>query len=143
MPGPAGVPRADIIALLAEGHSDRYIGRTLNTATKRVRKIRAELGLPKSERKPALTPQQKWATFTHPIDGGHLAWTGPRRDGTPVLKCSGQDYSARRISFQLAHDREPVGRLKAGCDWPPCVAPQHVEDQVMRQQYRRIFGSAA
>lgn len=142
MPGPQGASRTDIIALLQEGHSDRYIGRTLNTATRRVRKIRAELGLPRTFRPATLTVEQKWRTFTRPADGGHLEWTGPRHDGTPVLKSSGQDYSARRIAFQLAHEREPVGRLKAGCDWPPCVAPEHVEDQVMRHQYQVIFGRA-
>lgn len=144
MPGPEGAPRADIIALLAEGHSDRYIARTLNAATKRIRKIRADLQLPRARRKATITADQKWATFTRPTEGGHLAWTGHHRAGqTPMFMLHGHNYSARRIAFRIAHGREPQGRVRAGCGWPPCVAPDHVEDAAMRAQYAAIFGGAA
>jgi hypothetical protein len=140
MPGPQGVPRAEIIALLREGHSDRYIARTLRTATKRVAKIRAEFDLPRVE-PVGLSLEQRWATFTQPAAGGHLAWTGYLREGTcPVLKYRGEDYTARRVAFLIGRQREPEGRVLAGCDWPPCVAPQHVEDARMRNQYTAIFG---
>lgn len=144
MPGPAGVPRADIIALLREGHSDRYIGRTLRTNPKRVGRIRAEAELPRAETVSTVTLNQKWATFTQPTPDGHLAWTGYLRQGTcPVLKYRGEHYTARRVAFLIAHKREPVGRVLAGCDWPPCVHPNHVEDQAMRNQYTQIFGEAS
>jgi hypothetical protein len=147
MPGPIGVPRAAIVALLQEGHSDRYIGRTLRTATRRVGRIRTELELPRTYRKPTLTVEQKWRTFTKPITGGHLEWTGHRREGlTPMFMLAGHNYSARRVAFKIAHGREPVGRVLPGCDYQRCVAPEHVEDQPMREalrtQYQAIFGAA-
>lgn len=144
MPGPAGVPRHEIIALLQEGHSDRHIGRLLHTNPKRAAQLRRELELPAADRKAALTLEQTWATFTERTEEGHLAWTGYHREGTcPVLKYRGNDYTARRIAFRIAHQQEPVGRVLAGCEWPPCVDPRHVEDQQMRDQYTAIFGEAA
>lgn len=144
MPGPAGVPRHEIIALLQEGHSDRYIGRVLHTNPKRVGRLRTELNLPPADRKAALTLEQTWQAFTRRTEDGHLAWTGYHRERTcPVLKYRGVDYTARRIAFRIAHQQEPVGRVLAGCGWAPCVDPQHVEDQTMRNKYTAIFGEAA
>lgn len=144
MPGPQGVPTAAIIALLIEGHSDRYIGRTLHTNPKRVGRIRSGLDIPRPAPTETITLEQKWATFTRPADDGHLAWTGYLREGTcPVLKHRGEDYTARKVAFQIAHGRAPEGRVLAGCGWPPCVAPAHVEDARMRAEYAAIFGGAA
>jgi hypothetical protein len=144
MPGPHGVPRADIIRLLAEGHSDRYIGRTLHTNPKRVGRIRAEQGLPHVKPVSTVTVEQKWATFTQPTTDGHLAWTGYLREGTcPVLKHQGEDYTARKVAFRIANGREPEGRVKAGCGWPPCVAPAHMEDARLRALYAAVLGAAA
>jgi hypothetical protein len=147
-PRSVGPSRADIIALLQEGHSDRYIARALSTATRRVSRIRSELGLPKSKRKPSLTLEQKWRTFTKPTTGGHLEWTGSLRDGTtPVFMYCGHNYMGRRLAFRIANQREPVGRVLPGCGYVSCVAPEHVEDQPMREalrtQYTAIFGAAA
>ena len=148
MPGPHGVPRADIIALLREGHSDREIGRRLRTNPKRVGRIRAELDLPQYQPTQVLTLEQAWSAQTRPLDGGHMAWTGYHREGTcPVLKHRGVDYTARQVAFVIAHGRQPVGRVLAGCGWRECVAPDHVEDQPMRARLRHqvaaIFGRAA
>lgn len=144
MPGPQGVPRSAILTLLAEGHSDRYIGRALRTNPKRVSRIRAEADIPRPKPVSTITLEQKWATFTRPTDDGHLAWTGYLREGScPVLKHRGEDYTARKVAFQIAHGRPPEGRVLAGCGWPPCVAPEHMEDAVMRAQYAAIFGRAA
>jgi hypothetical protein len=143
MPGPHGVPRADIIALLAEGHSDRYIGRTLHTNPKRVGRIRNEYGLPRIA-PVGLSLEQKWATHTQPRDGGHLAWTGSLRGGTfPVLAYRGGHYAARQIAFRMKHGRDPVGRVLAGCGWRPCVAPDHVEDARLRALYAAVLGDVA
>lgn len=141
MPGPVGVPRADIIALLAEGHSDRYIGRTLRTNPKRVGRIRAELDLPRIA-PVGLSLEQAWATRTEPRDGGHLAWTGSLREGTfPVFAHRGGHYGARQIAFRMKHDRAPVGRILAGCGWQPCVAPDHMEDAHLRALYATVLGA--
>ncbi|CAL9348661.1 hypothetical protein SUDANB1_00415 [Streptomyces sp. enrichment culture] len=144
MPGPIGVPRAAIVELLQEGHSDRYIGRTLSTATRRVGQIRAELQLPRTFRPAVLSIEEKWRTFTRPVPGGHLEWTGHHRGGsTPMFMLRGVNYSARRVAFRAANGRDPQGRVKAGCDYRGCVAPEHMEDARMRAQYQAIFGEAS
>jgi hypothetical protein len=146
MPGPVGVPRADIIALLGEGHSDREIGRRLHTNPKRVQRIRAEFQLPRIKRPATVTVEQKWRTLTTSATGDHLAWTGHLRGATPMFMHHGHNYSARRVAFRIATGCEPVGRVKAGCGWPPCVAPEHATDEPMRRAdalYGRIFGSTA
>src|SRR6266540_3846129 len=114
MPGPAGIPRADIIALLAEGHSDRHIGRALRTNKKRVGHIRAELDLPQYEYV-GLTLEQKWATRARSVSGGHMRWDGALRGGMPNLVHKQRNHSARRVAFQIGHHREPVGRVLPGC----------------------------
>lgn len=149
MPGPAGVPRADIIPLLREGLSDRAIGRALHTNPKRVGRIRRELGLPEAARGTTLTREQAWATHTQPAgpDGEHLVWTGYHRAGTfPVLKYRSIDWSARRIAFEIEHGRPPVGRVLPDCDVPRCIRPACTTDEPMRQSdalYEQIFGAAA
>jgi hypothetical protein len=147
-PGPAGVPRADIVTLIREGHSDREIGRRLHTNPKRVGRIRSELGIPKAARGTTITREQAWAAFVQPVTGGHMRWTGSVREKTcPVLKHAGTDYTARRIAFEIGHGRTPVGRVLPGCDYPGCVAPQHTTDQPMRAQLdaqvAAIFGDIA
>ncbi|MDN3244106.1 hypothetical protein [Streptomyces sp. ZSW22] len=144
--GPAWVPRAEIVALLQEGHSNRYIGRTLRTNPLRVARIRAELGLPKVELR-VLPLEEAWRARTRPVDGGHLQWTGTYREGTPVLTHAGQHYTAYRVAFGFVNDREPVGRIYPGCGVARCVEPTHLEDRTIRQtlstQFNAIFGSAA
>ncbi|MET8694774.1 hypothetical protein ABZV65_19775 [Streptomyces bauhiniae] len=146
MPGPAGVPRADIIALLQEGRSDRYIAAALHTSNKRVRRIRHDLELPEATRATTITLEQAWKARTVDADNGHLAWAGAYREGFPTLKHNGVNHTARRIAFTIAHAREPVGRVLAGCGQPTCVHPRHVTDQPMREalntQYQQIFGAA-
>lgn len=148
MPGPRGVPRTDIIALLREGHSNTEIARRLHTDKHRVATIRQELGIPRWEPTTALTLKQAWSARTEHLDGGHMRWTGYLREGTcPVFRHRDVDYAARRVAFLIAHGREPQGRVLPGCGWQPCVAPEHVEDQPMRArlntQVAAIFGGAA
>lgn len=144
MPGPRGVPRTDILALIQEGHSDRYIGRALHTNPKRAGRIRREEGIPHAERKQTLTLEQKWATYAKPVARGHMRWTGAVRGCTPNLVHQHRNYSARRIAFRIGHGREPVGRVLPGCGAPWCIAPNHATDEVVRRAdaiYNRIFGS--
>jgi hypothetical protein len=138
---PPPASRADIVALLAEGHTDRYIVQALHTSQKRVARIRAEYQLPRAKRN-VLTVEQAWTARTQPTPDGHLAWTGGVREGVPVFKHDGEEYSARRVAYRIANGREPEGRVKAGCGWGPCVKPEHVEDARMRTQYNAIFGTA-
>ncbi|MFD0052991.1 hypothetical protein ACFVHR_04605 [Streptomyces sp. NPDC127168] len=134
MPGPPGVPRADIIPLLQQGLSNRAIGARLHTNPKRVAGIRHDLGLPEAVRTTTLTLEQTWATFTKPAGDGHLVWTGYLREGTcPVLKYRSVDYAARRVAFEIGHGRPPVGRVLWGCEHRGCVAPAHTTDGPMRR----------
>ncbi|MEU8968081.1 helix-turn-helix domain-containing protein [Streptomyces monashensis] len=147
MPGPKGVPRAAIVALLGEGLSDKRIARILHVSPMRVSRTRRELDLPRFERT-VTAVEQSWTDRTRPTDVGHLAWAGFWREGVhPVLKHQGTEYSARRLAFRLANGREPEGHVMAGCGWTPCVRPEHVEDQPMRDalrsQFTAIFGDAA
>ncbi|MER5750678.1 hypothetical protein [Streptomyces sp. NPDC002088] len=147
MPGPQGAPRADIIRLLAAGYPDRAIGRELRTATKRIRRIRAELQLPPA-RANVLTLEQKWATYALATDDGHLEWVGPRGTaGTPIVCHGNRRHQARAIAFRQQYRRDPVGQVRPGCGAAWCVAPAHVADQPMRAQldtqYAAIFGEAA
>lgn len=146
MPGPLGVPRADIIALLQEGHSNRYIGNVLHTNPKRVGRIREELGLPQYEAPATITLEQKWATLAKPVPGGHQRWTGALRGGMPNLVFQQRNHSARRVGFQIGHGRQPVGRVLPGCVYSWCVAPEHATDEQIRRAdraYEAIFGSTA
>ncbi|WP_225811276.1 hypothetical protein [Streptomyces spinosus] len=147
MPGRPNSTRADVVALLQEGHSDKYICRTLRTRPERVARIRAELDLPRYQRT-RVRLEDAWTARTRPTGDGHLAWTGFWREGVhPVIKNQGTEYAARRIAFRLANGRDPEGHVMAGCGWPPCVRPDHVEDQPMREalrtQYTAIFGAEA
>jgi len=142
MPGPKGVPREQIIALLHQGFSDSHIGRVLHTNPKRAGRIRREEGIPSTHGHPRspLTVEEAWAKFTQPGDDGHLLWLGPLREGVPSFQHHRRAVSARRVAFSLAHTRQPVGRMKSGCGRADCVAPAHVEDQQIRDQYKAVFG---
>lgn len=141
-----GVPRADILRLLGEGHSNKYVGRMLHASPRRIGQIRREEGLPPTERAQALTVEQKWASRVQPVEDGHVRWTGALRGSTPNLVSRNRHYSARRVAFRIGHGREPVGRVVPGCGVSWCVAPEHATDAVVRRAdaaYRRIFGDTA
>lgn len=133
--------------LLEQGLSDRQIGDRLRTSPKRVARIRAGLGMPALLSVP-LTFEDRWAAHAEPVDGGHLRWTGRSRNGiTPAVVHEGRDANPRRIAFERLHGRPAVGPVTPGCGYGPCVRPEHLEDQPIRQQlaeqYAAIFGEAA
>lgn len=146
MAGPRGVPRSEIITLLQEGRSNRYIAHTLGTRRTRVARLRAELDLPPAKPAPGLTLEQKWRTHARPVIGDHMRWTGGVRGCTPNLVHGARNHSARRVAFELGHGRDPVGRVLPGCGQPWCVAPEHATDASMRRAdalFGSIFGRAA
>ncbi|MFF2383685.1 hypothetical protein [Streptomyces sp. NPDC058108] len=131
-------------ALLREELSDRQIGKRLRTSPKRVAALRAELGIPSRP----VTFEGRWDANTEPADGGHIRWTGRFRAGSnPAIAHEGRDTSPRRIAFERLHGRPAVGRVLPGCGYGPCVRPEHLEDQPMRDQlasqYAAIFGEVA
>ncbi|MER5715774.1 hypothetical protein [Streptomyces sp. NPDC002132] len=144
MPTPQNATRSDIIAMLRDGYSNLRISRELRCDKTRVARIRLELGLPQVVLQP-LTLEQKWATKTRPVDGGHLEWTGERAKatGTPVMRYKEVGYSPAAVAFELRHGRPPQGYVKAECGYKHCVAPDHVHDEAGRQQARRELRAAA
>lgn len=137
--------RADIAALLNDGHTDEYIARELHTGTRIVARTRRQLNIPPI--KAAQTPEQAWAAYAQPAGQGHMEWTGPRNHaGTPVFTYRTRRLSARAIAFKTQYGRDPIGYVKALCDYPGCVAPDCVADKPMRQQldttFNSIFGGA-
>jgi hypothetical protein len=134
--------RAAMVELLQAGLSDRAIALQLHVHRRRVRDLRAELGLPK--RKPGRPPSSPEGAFWRravPTSDGHLLW--PHASSTLRTGHEGARESVARIAFRIRYRREPVGQVRAGCDQPGCIHPRHVEDQPMRQQYTAIFGTAA
>lgn len=138
MPTPQNATRADIIAMLRDGHSNTRISRELRCDKTHIARLRIELDLPNVVPQP-LTLEQKWAAKTSPVDGGHLEWTGERAKatGTPLMRYKDAGYSPAGIAFQMRHGRPPQGYVKAECGYKHCVAPDHVNDEAGRQQARR------
>jgi hypothetical protein len=137
MPTPPNATDAQILAALHDGHSNNRIVRELRCDKQRVIRLRAQAGLPATVLQP-LTLEEKWASKTRPVDGGHLEWTGERAKatGTPLMRYKEAGYSPAAIAFEHKHGRPPQGYVKAECGYPHCVAPDHVNDEAGRQQTR-------
>jgi hypothetical protein len=124
-----------IVAALHEGKSVNMISRELRADRGRIRKIRAELGLPVHVQvQQPLTLEEKWAASTRPIEGGHLEWTGERRNaaGTPAMRYKDRYVSPAAIAFRIGHGRDAVGYAIADCGLKHCIAPDHVDDEAGR-----------
>jgi hypothetical protein len=138
-PARPNATRADIIAMLRDGHSNNRIMRELRCDKQRVIRIRAELGLPDYVPvEQTRTLEEKWALSTQPVDGGHLEWTGERASatGTPVMRYKEASYSPAAVAFRIKHGREAEGYAIADCGLKHCVAPDHVEDEAGRRRNR-------
>ncbi|GAA2199818.1 hypothetical protein [Streptomyces bangladeshensis] len=82
MPPRPKAPRADVIALLQEGRSDKYIGRTLRTSPMRVARIRADLDLPRYQHA-VVSLEQAWAARTQPTARASTPSSSTRAPSTP------------------------------------------------------------
>lgn len=138
------VVREDIAELLRQGLTNTEIAARCHVRRAVVAGTRVTLGIEPSKRGRALTAasiEDAYHVRTRPTADGHLEWTGcTYRDGTPMVS-HGSDYqTAHRVAFRIQYGREPVGNAKPGCDHAGCVAPEHMEDQPMRDQYSAIFG---
>jgi hypothetical protein len=145
------VIRSDVADMLRAGHSQAHIMRTLRVSHGTVKAARDWLGMPSpivGRTRPPETLAEAFAARTEPVEGGHLRWTGARcTTGTPQLGIQGRYISGYQAAFILRYGREPVGRSLPGCDYQQCVAPDHVEDQPMREKtralYAAVFGASA
>ncbi|MFD8611043.1 hypothetical protein [Streptomyces sp. NPDC059631] len=129
--------------LFAQGATNIAAARELGIGKDTAARYRTTLGLPPAPKRPApnrstLTIEQKATALMQPIDGGHMKWTGRRRNdtGTMVMTHHGREYTARRIAFLVRTGREPEGTVTAECDHPGCVAPACVEDEPGRTRAR-------
>jgi hypothetical protein len=139
-PARPNATRADIIALLRDGHSNNRIVRELRCDKQRVIRIRAELDLPAYvPAEQTRTLEEKWATHTRPVDGGHVEWAGERASAarTPVMRYKEESYSPAAVAFHIKHGRDAEGYAIADCGMRHCVAPDHVNDEPGRLQARR------
>lgn len=136
--------RPDVAELLHAGCSDHEIARRLHVCERTAGAARTALGIPshKPGRHAADSPQDLFRARTRPVDGGHLEWTGYRTNaGVPFFRWMKKGFTAGRIAFVMRHNRQPVGYVRPGCDYPHCVAPDHVEDQPMRDQLKTQMAS--
>jgi hypothetical protein len=139
--------QAAALDLIRQGLTNTEIGRRLHMERQAVGAIRRAAGIPNVPQQP-LTLEQKWATFTRPVDGGHLEWTGERGTsaGTPVLRYREKAYTACAVAFRIHTGRDPEGYVMPECDHPGCVAPDHQEDEPgrmrLREQLRYLTGGA-
>ncbi|MDH6116866.1 hypothetical protein ABH930_000285 [Kitasatospora sp. GAS204A] len=123
--------------LIDAGLTNTAIGQQLHVERQTVGRIRHELGLPLVPRQP-LTVEEKWRQRTRELPGGHLEWTGDTSTGrgVPVLRHSGQTYTAGRVAFRIQHGADPTGHAKPDCGVRYCVAPAHQYDTAARQPVR-------
>ncbi|MEU4256309.1 hypothetical protein AB0B42_00485 [Streptomyces fradiae] len=134
--------RADIAHLLREGLSDREIAARLHTCAKTtVAPTRRALGLPAARSGPKpLSVEELFHARTEQAGDGHLRWTGWRNNrGVPGVRTHDGTTTAYRVAFRIRWGREPEGNVRPGCDYPECVAPEHVEDRPMRERYRALL----
>ncbi|MFZ3558135.1 WhiB family transcriptional regulator [Streptomyces sp. BH055] len=75
------------------------------------------------------TPQNALADHTTYTADGHLVWTGP-----PTIWVFGRSCAPKRLAFLVSHNRDPVGRVLGTCDYPDCVLPTHVADDIERMR---------
>lgn len=68
---------------------------------------------------------------------GHMTWGGSFNNGTPVVYHKRRWHPARAVAFTMRTGRKPEGYALADCDFPQCVAPDHIQDQVERISTRK------
>lgn len=132
--------REQIARALRTGASDSAIARELRADRHRVTAIRQSNGYPRTPRQP-FTLNEKWQHYTRPAMGGHLEWTGERQStsGSPVLRYREHSVSPAAVAFRIRHGREPVGYVMADCGLHHCIAPDHVEDELLRTATRETL----
>lgn len=136
--------REDIADMLRAGHTHTEIRLALHVAPLTVQRTREALKMPppKTCRRLPATHEEAFQARTEHVDGGHLRWTGyVSSHGGPLVIVAGVNVSAYRLAFRMRHGREPVGRVKPGCDFEGCVAPDHVEDRPMRERNRKAYAA--
>ncbi|MFH9430266.1 hypothetical protein ACH4JZ_18485 [Streptomyces sp. NPDC017615] len=151
---PLTTATADALAeMLRQGATNIEAAHALGIDKGTAARHRAVLGIGPATKRPAhnrstLTVEEKFATYTQPLDNGHMAWTGRlhKTAGTPVFTHREKTFTARSIAFRVATGRKPDGNVIPECDWSECVAPGHVQDEPgrtrLRSQLAAVVGTA-
>ncbi|MFJ5923876.1 hypothetical protein ACIQF6_14885 [Kitasatospora sp. NPDC092948] len=131
---------ARVIELATAGRSTASIANELHMDRRQVRQIRADANIPSlpAGRIQTLTVEEKWQQRVRELPDGHLEWTGERQhtSGTPVMRHSGQTYTAARIAYRIKHGTDPIGYATPGCGTRHCIAPDHIDDLPRRTRDR-------
>lgn len=134
----------DIVRMLKDGATNKHVAQTLRVDKRAVVRVRDILGLARAHGN-ATTREDKIASFSVPLDGGHTGWTGrTATSGAPVIRHRGIELAAAHVAFQTRTGREPVGIVKAECGFHDCLTPAHVADELerrkVRMQERALYG---
>ncbi|OPC79955.1 hypothetical protein B4N89_02435 [Embleya scabrispora] len=90
----------------------------------------------------ARTLAEAFAQRTQDAGNGHLDWTGFRdRDGRPRYQVAGTAWTGMRLAWATTRTRPPDGNVRADCDHPGCVAPEHLTDRRDRDLTRAVLGT--
>lgn len=76
--------------------------------------------------------------YTTSLDGGHLAWTGPRK-----VHFGGRVYTPKQLCFTADRGHLPDGQLKSDCGVTECALPRHLVDTGVRRQRAASAKAAA
>lgn len=152
-------PKHDAMAeLLLKGLNDADIARQLNVHNRSVTRVRDLMGLPHWTS--ATTKLDKVLRCTVTAPDGHTGWNGrrarngrplddqgTRTPGTPVIRHYRVQIPASHVVFEQRAGREPVGIVKAECEFPQCLTGTHLSDEIerrnIRAQERALHGMAA
>ncbi|MFI6979333.1 hypothetical protein ACIBSV_12205 [Embleya sp. NPDC050154] len=94
----------------------------------------------------ARTLAEAFAQRTRPVPGpdGHLDWTGYRdQGGRPRYQQNGTAWTGMRLAWTTTRTREPDGNVRADCDHPGCVAPDHLTDRRDRELAAAVLGTTS
>ena len=132
----------EIVDLVRAGGTNAGIAAQLGCCKRAVARVRDIIGLPAPAR--STTRSQKLAARSFP-DGDHVGWSGLRGPtGTPRIRVFDTSLPASHVAFQDRAKREPVGIVKAVCDYPHCLNGAHLSDEIerrrVRTQERALYG---
>ncbi|MCX5587597.1 WhiB family transcriptional regulator [Streptomyces erythrochromogenes] len=119
--------------------TDKEIALRVGFATVTVHRRRRALGLP-AHRPHGATVEQAFALGVRTVEGSdHVVW----RSATTTLIFNDQNLTVTRLAFRLGHGREADGPVRRSCEHSGCIAWQHLTDNRIREESRRLLGTAA
>lgn len=122
----------EIAATLRGGFSDPAVAKRHGVARKTVSRIRHLEGIPPYST--AVSVDDQLTGYASLTGDGHTDWAGCRdHHGVPQVHVKGRYARASHLLFERQHGRAPVGYVKADCDFPHCLTPSHLLDELGRR----------